>query len=153
MSQTNILHLYEVLMKPGPPRPKNKIIESLQYEDALALLKRVFHSVIADPSSFSQDQKFLALSLDYQTNLLYADIGTGFKESIETCIDLTTLYKPDMKKFIVLLFKLPEEINVLSENDAKKSVANINSSGISPQDLFNNSERFELVHVNDYSNN
>ncbi|GAA0854053.1 hypothetical protein ABER99_20405 [Paenibacillus glucanolyticus] len=140
-------------MKPGPPRPKNKIIESLQYEDALALLKRVFHSVIADPSSFSQDQKFLALSLDYQTNLLYADIGTGFKESIETCIDLTTLYKPDMKKFIVLLFKLPEEINVLSENDAKKSVANINSSGISPQDLFNNSERFELVHVNDYSNN
>ncbi|KJD42952.1 hypothetical protein [Paenibacillus terrae] len=151
MLQSKIQDLYSQLKKPGCPRPKNKIIESLEYEEAIALLKRVFLSVVADPASFSPTQKFLALSLDYETNLLYAEVSTGFKESIEVCVDSTTLYKPKLKKFIVLLFKLPDTTKVLTEYESKKSVANIVSSGISPEDLFVNSEHYELVHVLDLS--
>ncbi|MNW58515.1 hypothetical protein D3C74_363860 [compost metagenome] len=107
--------------------------------------------MVADPASFSPSQKFLALSLDYETNLLYAEVSTGFRESIDVCVDSTTLYKPKLKKFLVLLFKLPETTKELTEFEAKKSVANTGSSGISPEDLFVNSEYYELVHVSDLS--
>ncbi|CCC86330.1 hypothetical protein [Paenibacillus polymyxa] len=151
MLQRNIQDLYSELKKAGSPHFKNKVIESLEFEEAISLLKRVFYSVVSDPANFSPSQKFLALSLDYETNLLYAEVSTGFRESIDVCVDSTTLYKPNLKKFLVLLFKLPETTKELSEFEAKKSVANISSSGISPEDLFVNSEYYELVHVSDLS--
>ncbi|WP_240416576.1 hypothetical protein [Paenibacillus periandrae] len=151
MSQTNVLHLYETLKMHGPPRPKSAFIESLQHEDAVALLKRVFRCVIADPKSFSTSQKFITVSLDYDKNLLYAEVSTGFKESIERSVDSTKLFMPKIKNFTLLLFKLPEETEILTESEAKKMVAKNATSGISPEDLFNNSERYELVHVSDIS--
>lgn len=151
MTQTNLLQLYECLKKPGPPRAKSAIIESLLHQDAVALLNRVFRCVIADPKSFSTSQKFLAITLDYDTNLLYAEVSTGFKESMEKSVDCTKLFKPRIKNFTLLLFKLPEEADNLTESEAKKWVAKIGTSGISPEDLYSNSERYELVHVSDIS--
>lgn len=149
MSKNALLQHYQTLKRPGAPRNKNNIIDSLSPDDAIALLKRIFYSVTSDSATFSPNQKFLAVSLDHEYMLLYADVTTGFKESLALCIDSTTLYQPDIRKLYVLLYKLPFETEGISEAEAKKHVANIGSTGILPEDLYKNADRYELVHVHD----
>lgn len=147
----NLLELYTLLKNTSSVHAKNHKIDALNHDEAISLLKRVFLSVAAEPNSFRADQKFLALSLDYNKNLLFADVSTGFDESVAICVDSTTLYKPELTKFLVLLFKLPDDMFALTDHEVKILIANTRSTGISPEDLYSNSERFELVHVEDVS--
>ncbi|WP_145949611.1 hypothetical protein [Paenibacillus sp. Y412MC10] len=149
MSNNDLQKHYQTLKRPGAPKIKNNIIESLSPDEAITLLKMAFYSVTADPTLFTPKQKFLAVSLDHEYSLLYADVSTGFKDSLTECIDSTTLYQPDIRKLYVLLFKLPSETEDISEAEARKLVASISSTGITPEDLYNNADRYELVHVQD----
>lgn len=144
--------LYQVLSKPGPPSEKTQLLSSLSKDDMMVLVQRAFLCITSDSSNFTEDQKFLAISFDYNSSFIIADIWTGFDNTIVECIDVTTLYRSKIKNFIVLLFKLPEELNSYSNMEAKKIVAQISSTGISAEDLYNKAEAYELVHVTDYIN-
>lgn len=151
MALQNMNEIYQVLSKPGPPTEKKQLLSSLSKEDIMLLAQRAFLCRTSESSAFSSDQKFLAISFDYDSSIIIADIWTGFDNTIEECIDITTLYKSKIKHFIVLLFKLPEHLNAHSDQEAKRCVAQISSSGILPEDLFKKANEYELVHVMDYN--
>ncbi|MCW3794001.1 hypothetical protein OM416_20610 [Paenibacillus sp. LS1] len=150
MSLQNMNEIYQVLSKPGPPSEKTQLLSSLSKDDIMLLAQRAFLCRTSDSSAFSADQKFLAISFDYNSSFIIADIWTGFDNTIEECIDVTTLYKSKIRNFIVLLFKLPEQLNAHTDLEAKRIVAQISSTGISAEDLFKRAYEYELVHVTDY---
>lgn len=150
MSLQNMNEIYQVLSKPGPPSEKTQLLSALSKDDLMLLVQRAFLCRISDSAAFTADQKFLAISCDYNSSFIIADVWTGFNNTIEECIDVTTLYKSKIRNFIVLLFKLPEQLNSYTNLEAKKIVAQISSSGISAEDLFKRASEYELVHVTDY---